>query len=888
MRTKDLLRVAPYVGRTLPELLSVECWGGATYDVALRFLQEDPWERLAVLRHNMPGLCLQMLLRGRNTVGYTPYPTKVTTSFVAEAAEVGIDIFRIFDALNDVEQMRPAIDAVRETGTTIAEVALCYTADLNDPDETLYTLDYYLRLAEQIVDAGAHVLAIKDMAGLLRPPAAAKLVSALRERFDLPVHLHTHDTAGGQLATLLAAVDAGVDAVDVASAPMAATTSQPPASALVAALAHTERATHLDLRAVMDLEPYWEAVRKIYAPFESGLPSPTGRVYDHEIPGGQLSNLRQQAIALGLGDRFEAVEATYAAASRILGRPTKVTPSSKVVGDLALQLVAIGADPADFEANPKNYDIPDSVIGFLNGELGDPPGGWPEPFRTKALEGRVIPVRDVELAEEDSAAAGRAGPERQRTLNRLLFPGPTKDFTLARETYGAVGRLDTLDYLYGLRTGDEHTVPLGRGVSLILGLEAIGNPDERGMRTVMCTMNGQLRPIRVRDTSVKVDIKAAEKADLSKPGHVAAPFAGVVSVAVAEGDQVEAGQTVATIEAMKMEAAITTPVAGTVQRLALGSVQQVEGGDLVVVVTPGGDARMRKVFNFSAGPAVLPESVLRQAADEMLDWHGSGQSVTEMSHRGKEFTEIAERAEADLRTLLGVPDGYHVLFLQGGASLQFEMIPLNLLRGKPVVDYVHTGEWAKKAIAAARRLGRAEVNVAASAEDRSFTYVPDRADWRLSEDAAYVHYTANETIGGVEFSFVPEVGDVPLISDMSSTLLSRPLDVSRFGLIYAGAQKNIGPAGLTIVIVRDDLVGLADPPLTPMLDYATHVKAGSMYNTPPTYAIYLAGLVFAQLLADGGLAAAEQRNIAKAELLYGAIDDEPFYANPVEPRTGRG
>ena len=589
VRTKDLLRVAPYVGRTLPELLSVECWGGATYDVALRFLQEDPWERLAVLRHNMPGLCLQMLLRGRNTVGYTPYPTKVTTSFVAEAAEVGIDIFRIFDALNDVNQMRPAIEAVRETGTTIAEVALCYTADLNDPAETLYTLDYYLRLAEQIVEAGAHVLAIKDMAGLLRPPAAAKLVAALRERFDLPVHLHTHDTAGGQLATLLAAVDAGVDAVDVASAPMAATTSQPPASALVAALAHTERATHLDLRAVMDLEPYWEAVRKIYAPFESGLPSPTGRVYDHEIPGGQLSNLRQQAIALGLGDRFEAVEATYAAASRILGRPTKVTPSSKVVGDLALQLVAIGADPADFEANPQSYDIPDSVIGFLNGELGDPPGGWPEPFRSKALAGRSIPVRDVDLAEEDSALLDAPGPVRRQTLNRLLFPGPAKDFTQARETYGAVGRLDTLDYLYGLRTGDEHTVPLGRGVSLILGLEAIGNPDERGMRTVMCTMNGQLRPIRVRDNSIKVDIKAAEKADPTRPGHVAAPFAGVVSVAVAEGDRVDAGQTVATIEAMKMEAAITTPIAGTVQRLALGSVQQVEGGDLVVVVIPEGE-----------------------------------------------------------------------------------------------------------------------------------------------------------------------------------------------------------------------------------------------------------------------------------------------------------
>ncbi len=586
VRTKDLLRIAPYVGRMTPQLLSVECWGGATYDVALRFLQEDPWERLAALRYNMPGLCLQMLLRGRNTVGYTPYPTKVTTSFVAEAAEVGIDIFRIFDALNDVEQMRPAIEAVLETDSTIAEVALCYTADLSNPNEKLYTLDYYLRLAEQIVDAGAHILAIKDMAGLLRPPAARTLVSALRDRFDLPVHLHTHDTAGGQLATLLSAVDAGVDAVDVASAPMAATTSQPPASALVAALANTERATNLDLRAVMDLEPYWEAMRKVYAPFESGLPSPTGRVYDHEIPGGQLSNLRQQAIALGLGEKFEAIEAMYAAASNILGRPTKVTPSSKVVGDLALQLVAAGADPEDFAENPQNYDIPDSVIGFLSGELGDPPGGWPEPFRTKALAGRAVPKRDVELSEEDSAALDDKGRTRQMTLNRLLFPGPTKEFTAARETYGDIGRLSTLDYLYGLRPGDEHTVRIGKGVSLILGVEAIGRVDERGMRTVMCTINGQLRPIRVRDKSVTVDVKAAEKADSGNPGHVAAPFAGVVTVTVAEGDEIEAGATVATIEAMKMEAAITAPIAGTVQRLALGSIQQVEGGDLVLVVTP--------------------------------------------------------------------------------------------------------------------------------------------------------------------------------------------------------------------------------------------------------------------------------------------------------------
>ncbi len=352
VRTKDLLAVAPVVAHAVPQLLSLECWGGATYDVALRFLAEDPWDRLAALREAVPNICLQMLLRGRNTVGYTPYPTQVTDAFVQEAAATGIDIFRIFDALNDVGQMRPAIDAVRATGTSIAEVALCYTSDLSDPNERLYTLDYYLRLAEQIVEAGAHVLAVKDMAGLLRAPAAATLVSALRREFGLPVHLHTHDTAGGQLATYLAAIQAGADAVDGAVASMAGTTSQPSLSAIVAATDYSDRPTGLDLQAIGDLEPYWESVRKIYAPFEAGLASPTGRVYHHEIPGGQLSNLRTQAIALGLGDRFEDIEAMYAAADRILGHLVKVTPSSKVVGDLALHLVGAGVSPADFEESP--------------------------------------------------------------------------------------------------------------------------------------------------------------------------------------------------------------------------------------------------------------------------------------------------------------------------------------------------------------------------------------------------------------------------------------------------------------------------------------------------------------------------------------------------------
>ena len=584
VRTKDLAAALPAVARLTPKLLSVEAWGGATYDVALRFLGEDPWERLATMREALPNIAIQMLLRGRNTVGYTPYPTEVTDAFVREAAATGVDIFRIFDALNDVAQMKPAIEAVLETGTAVAEVAMCYTGDMLSPDETLYTLDYYLKLADEMVAAGAHILAIKDMAGLLRAGAAEKLVGALRERFDLPVHVHTHDTPGGQLATLLAASRAGADAVDAASAPMAGTTSQPSLSALIAATAHTDRDTGISLDAVSELEPYWEAVRKIYRPFESGLPGPTGRVYKHEIPGGQLSNLRQQAIALGLGDQFEKVEDWYAAANRILGRPPKVTPSSKVVGDLALMLAAADADPADFEENPDKYDIPDSVIGFMAGELGDLPGGWPEPFRTKALAGRTVKIDVADVSEEDRAALAGTSAERRMALNRLLFPAPTRTFEQVRELFGDLSVLDTIPYLYGLQQGEEVAVKISQGVDLLLTLEAIGEADDKGMRTVMTTINGQLRPVAVRDRSILVSVQSAERADANKPGHVAAPFSGVVTLKISVGATVAAGQPVATIEAMKMEAAITSPVAGTVVRLAIPVTQQVDAGDLLVVV----------------------------------------------------------------------------------------------------------------------------------------------------------------------------------------------------------------------------------------------------------------------------------------------------------------
>jgi biotin carboxyl carrier protein len=415
--------------------------------------------------------------------------------------------------------------------------------------------------------------------------AAAKLVKALRERFDVPVHLHTHDTAGGQLATLMAAIDAGVDAVDVASAPMAGTTSQPSASALVAALADTERDSGIPLDSVTALEPYWEAVRLVYSPFESGLPGPTGRVYKHEIPGGQLSNLRQQAIALGLGNQFERVEDMYAAANRILGRPTKVTPSSKVVGDLALHLVAVGADPDDFAENPQNYDVPDSVIGFMAGELGDLPGGWPEPFRTKVLQGKspkfgLTPVSAEDLAKLTSDDAR----VRRSTLNRLLFAGPTAEFEKARENFGNLDEVDTVDYLYGLEQGREHVVQISKGIRLYVGLEAIGTPDAKGFRTVMATLNGQLRPINIRDRKIATDVVLAEKADPNNLNQVSAPFQGVVTIQTVEGAHVEVGQAVATIEAMKMEATITASTAGVVRRIAIAKTQRVDAGDLLLVV----------------------------------------------------------------------------------------------------------------------------------------------------------------------------------------------------------------------------------------------------------------------------------------------------------------
>ncbi len=585
LRTTDILAIAPAYSRLLPGLLSLECWGGATYDVALRFLAEDPWERLAAIRERVPNVCLQMLLRGRNAVGYTPYPDDVVQAFVAEAAATGVDIFRVFDALNDIEQMRPAIDAVVEAGA-VAEGTLCYTGDLVDPAERIYTLDYYLRLAEQLVAAGAHVLAIKDMAGLLRPAAARVLVAALRENFDTPVHVHTHDTAGGQLATLIAAAEAGADAVDAASAPLSGGTSQPNLSALVAATDHTPRATGISLAALSAMEPYWEAVRDLYAPFEAGLRAPTGAVYRHEIPGGQLTNLRQQAIALGLGTKWSQVQECYALANDLLGKPIKVTPTSKVVGDLALFIAGGDIDVAVLREHPERYDLPASVLGYLAGELGTPPAGFAEPFRERALAGRQPAAPVTGLEPQDAATLRVAGAGRRETLSRLLFPGPWNDYTAAVAAYGNAATVPTEEFFYGLTPGRPVTITVEPGVEVIVELNDVGEPDDAGMRTLYLRVNGQPRPVSVRDASIATVSRAARRADPGDPAQIPAGLPGLVTYTVAVGDQVRKGDRLATIEAMKMEAAVTSPHAGTVTELVRSSGVSVEVGDLLLVVAP--------------------------------------------------------------------------------------------------------------------------------------------------------------------------------------------------------------------------------------------------------------------------------------------------------------
>jgi pyruvate carboxylase len=587
MRTFDMLAAAPVIAQTMPGLLSLECWGGATFDVALRFLHESPWERLEKLRAAIPNVCLQMLLRGANLLAYNRFPEPAVRAFVAEAVAQGVDIIRIFDALNDIDGMVAAIEAARETPALI-EGALCYTGDLLDPRERVYTLEHYLTLAERLIDAGVHVLAIKDMAGLLRAPAAVTLIEALRSRFDAPVHLHTHDTAGGSLGTYVAAAAAGVDAIDGAAAPLAGITSQPSLSAIIAAFAGTERAPAVDLDAVLALEPYWEAVRTLYAPYEAGLAAPTGRVYRHQIPGGQLSNLRQQAAAVGVGARFEEVEVAYERANALLGNIIKVTPTSKVVGDLALYAVSAGIEFDELEREPSKFDLPDSVLDFLRGGLGRPPAGFPQPFTERALAGRPVPAPAAALSEEQLESLAAAGTNRRELLAELMFPGPYEEYRAAQRQHGDVSLLPTASFFHGLRVDEALPVDLGPGVRVIFELEAIAEPDDNGLRTVMTRVNGQLRPLDVRDRTIQVSAGQVERSDSANPGHVGAPVVGAVTIQVDAGQEVKAGEPLAVIEAMKMESTISAPIAGRVDRVAAKSGSRVERGDLLLVIAPAG------------------------------------------------------------------------------------------------------------------------------------------------------------------------------------------------------------------------------------------------------------------------------------------------------------
>ena len=590
MRTKDIAAAAGAYAKGLPQLLSLECWGGATFDVAMRFLSEDPWERLALVRERAPNLLTQMLLRGANGVGYTNYPDNVVKYFVRRAA-AGIDLFRIFDCLNWVENMRVAIDAVCETGK-LAEGAICYTGDLLDPNRAKYSLNYYVGVAKELERAGCHILAIKDMAGLLRPSGARVLVKALREASGLPLHLHTHDTSGISAATVLAAADAGVDAADAAIDTMSGTTSQPCLGSIVKALRHSDRDTALDSAVIRQLSTYWEAARGQYAAFESDLKTGTAEVYLHEMPGGQFTNLKEQARALGLDKRWDKVATAYRAANDLFGDIIKVTPSSKVVGDMALMMVSQDLTPEDVLDPKRDIAFPASVVEMLKGDLGQPPGGWPKDLQAKALKGEnPITVRPGSLLAPADLAATRASAEKTcgRQLNDdelasyLMYPKVFTEFATMIRRYGPVSVLPTPVFFYGMQPGQEMAIEIEPGKTLVLVLMTLGATDEEGQVKVFFELNGQPRIIWVRNLDAAVKTAARRKAEEGNDSHVAAPMPGSVStLAVRLGQDVKAGDVVATLEAMKMETVLHAPRDGKIAEILVSPGQQIDARDLLM------------------------------------------------------------------------------------------------------------------------------------------------------------------------------------------------------------------------------------------------------------------------------------------------------------------
>ncbi|CAM3278083.1 pyruvate carboxylase [Paracoccus nototheniae] len=594
MRSIDMIRVAPSYAANLPQLFSVECWGGATFDVAYRFLQECPWQRLRDIRAKMPNLMTQMLLRASNGVGYTNYPDNVVQFFVKQAAETGVDVFRVFDSLNWVENMRVAMDAVIDSGK-ICEGTVCYTGNMLDPDRSKYDLQYYLKTAQDLKAAGAHVLGLKDMAGLLKPPAARILIKALKEEVGLPIHFHTHDTSGMGGATILAAADAGVDAVDCAMDALSGNTSQPTLGSVVEALALTSRDTGLDIGAVRAISNYWERVRESYAAFESGLQSPASEVYLHEMPGGQFTNLKSQARSMGLEDRWHEVAQAYADVNRMFGDIVKVTPSSKVVGDMALMMVSQNLTPDDVMNPDRDMSFPDSVVDMMRGNLGQPPGGWPQAIQTKVLKGEtpitdrpgahLDPVDLEEVRAKLSAELDGKAIDDEDLNGYLMYPKVFTDYMARHQTYGPVRTLPTRTFFYGMEPGDEISVEIDPGKTLEIRLLTLGETDEKGEMKVFFELNGQPRQVRVPNRKATGAQAARPKADAANPGHVGAPMPGVVaSVGVAQGQAVKQGDLLLTIEAMKMETGLHADRDGTITALHVSPGQQIDAKDLLVEI----------------------------------------------------------------------------------------------------------------------------------------------------------------------------------------------------------------------------------------------------------------------------------------------------------------
>jgi pyruvate carboxylase len=596
VRTTDLAAIAPLSSHTLANCYSLEMWGGATFDVALRFLRECPWDRLDRLRELVPNIPFQMLLRGANAVGYTNYPDNVVRSFVRSAKEHGVDVFRIFDCLNYVENLKLGIDAVGEAGGII-EACVCYTGDVARPGPTKYSLQYYIDLVGQLVEEKIHVLAIKDMAGLLKPPAARLLVGELRRQYpELPIHVHTHDTAGTGVASMLACAESGADAVDTAISAMSGLTAQPSMGAIVAALKGTELDTGLDLQALDEINGYWESARGLYAPFESGLKSGSADVYEHEMPGGQYTNLQFQAASLGLQGRWRAIKAAYAEANRVLGDIIKVTPSSKVVGDLAQFMVQNDLDGVAVLEQAETLSFPRSVIEFLQGYLGVPTGGFPQLFRERALRGRdtiegrpgaSLPALDFEELGNELRSKWGSRIREVDVLSAALYPQVFDEYMEFRDTYSDVSLLPTRHFLAPLEIGEEIGFDLERGKTLVLKLNAVGDLGGDGLREVFFELNGQPRVIRIRDKSAVVEIITRPTADSADPGSIGAPMpGGVVEVPVSAGDEVDAGDPLVVLSAMKMETAVAAPFAARVTRVEVGPGDQVKGGDLLIEITP--------------------------------------------------------------------------------------------------------------------------------------------------------------------------------------------------------------------------------------------------------------------------------------------------------------